>query len=207
MKLSKVWIIQMWWNSSKFSKMRQSTLALAVYQLQICNVLDVGRKIFALSWSYSKAWFIDPGRFSFRHFLTLRFSLHLGTSLLDFIEAEACWSESCHRGVSRSPKCRRVGPVPTNVSFLNARAARFLLEVLGACRGKKSLHAAISKSKVRVLSTKISDHFMMLHASDGHSWENPQLCETRTSYPTARIWGLIQEFSWGFSSFISVILF
>ena len=42
---------------------------------------------------------------------------------------------------------------------------------------------------------------MMLHASDGHSWENPQLCETRTSYPTARIWGLIQEFSWGFSSF------
>ena len=138
--------------------MRQSTLALAVYQLQFCDVLDVGRKIFALSWSYSKAWFIDPGRFSFRHFSTLRFSLHLGTSLLDFIEAEACWSESCHRGVSRSPKCRRVGPVPTNVSFLNARAARFLLEVLGACRGKKSLHAVISKSKVRVLScTKISD--------------------------------------------------
>lgn len=64
MKLSKVWIIQMWWSSSKFSKMRQSTLALAVYHLKSCNVVD-GRKIFALSWSYSKAWFIDPVVFLF----------------------------------------------------------------------------------------------------------------------------------------------
>lgn len=112
MKLSKVWIIQMWWNSSKFSKMRQSTLALAVYQLQICNVLDVGRKIFALSWSYSKAWFIDPGRFSFRHFSTpwfffaprnITFGFHRGGSLLERIVPSRSVS------VAKMPPPRRTG--------------------------------------------------------------------------------------------------
>lgn len=112
MKLSKVWIIQTWWSSSKFSKMRQSTLALlalAVYQLQICTVLDVGRKIFALSWSYSKAWFIDPGRFSFRHFLTpsfffaprnITFGFHRGGSLLERIVPSRSVS------VAKMPPCR-----------------------------------------------------------------------------------------------------
>ena len=163
-----------------FRRWGQSTLALAVYQLKLwsCNVLDVGRKIFALSWSYSKAWLHGSSWFpKWSESISTYFKVG---SFLSFDVVCSFWTfltQLCTSGTGDSSRRKLVGANRTIQECLGRQNAvsvvsdsptvsfrgRFLLEVLGACHGKKSLYAAISKSKVgslRVSSTKFESQIV-----------------------------------------------